>query len=80
MQTAVTSKYQITIPKSIRELLGIKKHDKVVWEVKNKSILIKPRKSSLLDFAGEIDASQKNIVEDPIENIIAQNYHETISH
>jgi AbrB family looped-hinge helix DNA binding protein len=41
--TTVTQKGQATIPVQIRELLGIKKNTKIVFEIKNnKEVSIKP--------------------------------------
>ena len=41
-QATITSKGQITIPKKIRELLGLEISSKVIFEVKEEEVKIKP--------------------------------------
>ncbi len=51
--TSVTQKGQITIPKDIRDKLGIKEYDRVIVSEKNNQISIQPVKD-ILDFAGSM--------------------------
>lgn len=44
--SVVTQKGQATIPVQIRNLLGIKKNSKIVFEIKNNEVSIKP----VIDF------------------------------
>lgn len=44
VKAKVTSKYQITLPKGIREKLGIQKGDEVIFEGKDGEMLIKVEK------------------------------------
>ena len=37
----LTSKYQATVPKEIREFLHLKSGDGIVWEIENNSVVIK---------------------------------------
>jgi AbrB family looped-hinge helix DNA binding protein len=56
--TTVTSKGQITIPKSVRDALGIAEHDQVIVFVEGDRAILKPiRKRSLLDFRGALRSS-----------------------
>ncbi|MEE8402452.1 MAG: AbrB/MazE/SpoVT family DNA-binding domain-containing protein [Candidatus Hydrothermarchaeaceae archaeon] len=41
VKAKVTSKYQITLPKGIREKLGIQKGDEVIFEGKDDEMLMK---------------------------------------
>ncbi|QXJ35413.1 AbrB/MazE/SpoVT family DNA-binding domain-containing protein [Saccharolobus shibatae] len=45
-ETVVTRKYQITIPKEIREALGIKVGDRLIVRVEDGKIIIEPVKAS----------------------------------
>lgn len=49
--TTVTQKGQVTLPKQLRDLVGIDKYDKVIVEAGKNHIKIKPT-FDLLDIAG----------------------------
>jgi len=61
--STVTQKGQITIPKKIREQLGIKKYGKVSLDVKNDILQISPV-LDILDLAGSFKISDKKSVLD----------------
>jgi len=49
MNSTVTSKYQTTIPKSVRERLGIRVNDAIEWRVVNgKAVVVRVRPGFLL--------------------------------
>ena len=50
----VTSKGQTTIPKEIREQLGIKTGDRVAFLLRDDGVLLRPVKGTLLDLRGSI--------------------------
>ena len=50
----VTSKGQTTIPKGIRERLGIKTGDRVAFLLRDDGVLLRPVKGTLLDLRGSI--------------------------
>ena len=51
--TTVTSKGQITIPKNVRDALGIREHDRVIIFVEGDKAIMKPvRKRSLEELRG----------------------------
>ena len=55
MKSKVTRKFQVTIPKKIRELLDIKVGDTVVWEIDEKGFVVLKKdeiRSSLKNFIG----------------------------
>ena len=56
--TTVTQKGQVTLPKILRDAVGIKEYDKVVIEAGKNHLLVKPTKD-ILDYAGTI-IPQKN--------------------
>ena len=62
MQTVITSKFQTTIPKKIREQLKLEVHDALDWKVNQGKIVIEPlhknfllRKNCIKVGAGDID-------------------------
>lgn len=48
----LTSKGQLTLPKEIRDELGLKEGDKVDFEKKNGQFFIRPRNRSIMELAG----------------------------
>lgn len=63
----VTSKGQVTVPKAVREALGIKEGDEVVFRVDgNRAVLA--RTPDLLDLAGSIrvPAAKRNVAWDEV--------------
>lgn len=57
----VTKKGQITIPKDIRDKLGIKVGDKVIFEENEKGILMRKKEDSNIDkIVDEIAGTWKN--------------------
>ena len=41
-QSTLTSKGQTTIPREIRKLLGLKENDRILYEVEDGNVIIKP--------------------------------------
>lgn len=63
----VTSKGQVTVPKAVRDALGIKEGDEVVFRVEgNRAVLA--RTPDLLDLAGSIrvPAAKRNVAWDDV--------------
>jgi AbrB family looped-hinge helix DNA binding protein len=69
MRSLVTSKYQTTIPKVIRETLGLSVKDALEWKVEKGKVTLYPAKRNFLkyrnavktgegDIAGDIDTAQ----------------------
>jgi len=74
MQSVITSKYQTTIPKAIRENIGLSVKDALDWKVERGKIIISPAKLNFLqyrsaiktgpgDIAGDIEAARNLRVE-----------------
>ena len=54
MQTvSITQKWQIHIPVSVRKQLGLKKPTQADVSVKDDTIIIKPKKSKILEMGGK---------------------------
>ena len=54
MTSRVTAKGQTTIPKEIRERLGIRPGDRVAFIVRGDEVILRPVKGTLLDLRGSI--------------------------
>ncbi len=56
----ITSKFQVHIPRAIREKAGLTKHGPVVMRADKGKIVIEPRKAqSILDLAGSVKPKGK---------------------
>jgi len=69
MQSTITSKFQTTIPKAIREHLGVSVKDTLEWRLENGTITVYPARQNFLkhrnavktgvgDIAADIDISR----------------------
>ena len=63
MKSTVTAKYQTTVPKAVREKLGIRVHDALEWVVEGGKAVVYPmrnaflrRRNSIKVGRGDIDA------------------------
>jgi antitoxin PrlF len=57
--TTVTSKGQITIPKNVRQALGLKAHDQAIFTVEgNRAILTPVRKRPIMELRGTLAATE----------------------
>lgn len=63
----VTSKGQVTVPKAVREALGIEEGDEVVFRVEGKRAVL-ARTAHFLELAGTVDvpAARRNIAWDDV--------------
>jgi antitoxin PrlF len=63
----VTSKGQVTVPKVIRDALGIKKGDQVVFRLEGKRAVL-ARTPDFLDLAGmvKVPAAKRNVAWDEV--------------
>ena len=51
---ALTKKGQVTIPKKIRDLLGLKERDKVLFIEREGEVVLKPVKGNVLELRGSV--------------------------
>ena len=56
---AVTSNWQIHIPKAMRELIGLKKPGMVEVSAKRGTLSVKPKKSGILALGGSLHSYYK---------------------
>lgn len=51
--TTITPKFQVHIPVSIRQKIGLKKHGRAIIRAEKKKIVIEPIKSDFLSLGGK---------------------------
>ena len=70
----VTSKGQITIPKEVREALGITEGDQIVFRVEQHRALL-AKTPNLLDLAGAVDvpAAKRGVAWDEVRRTTRRN-------
>jgi antitoxin PrlF len=74
--TKLTIKGQVTIPKKVRNALGIQAGDSVFFSVEGETAVLKPFiKKSLLDFYGSLPVKRKY----PGSDAIRREVHQKIS-
>jgi AbrB family looped-hinge helix DNA binding protein len=54
MKSTITSKFQTTIPKAVREKLGISIHDSLEWEVEKGRVIVSPVRGNFLRYQGSV--------------------------
>ncbi|HBG04163.1 MAG: AbrB family transcriptional regulator [Geobacteraceae bacterium GWC2_58_44] len=64
MNSTVTTKYQTTIPKAIREKLGISVNDALEWAVENGQVVVHPVHSEFLSYRGSVKTGAGDISAD----------------
>lgn len=64
MRTIITSKYQTTIPKPIREAMNLSVSDTIEWKIENGKIIMIPSKKHFLKFRNTVRVGPGNIQAD----------------
>lgn len=64
MRTVITSKYQTTIPKAIRENLSLSINDALEWRVENGKIVVLPTQKNFLKFRNVVKTGSGDIKND----------------
>ncbi len=64
MNSTVTVKYQTTIPKAVREQLGISINDALEWIVEKGKVVVSPVHSSFLQYRGSVKTGAGDIAAD----------------
>ncbi len=64
MNSTVTSKYQTTIPKAVREKLGISVNDALEWVVEKGRVIVHPVHSDFLRHRGSVKCGAGDISAD----------------
>ncbi len=64
IQSTITSKFQTTVPKEIRQRLGLRPRDVLCWEVSGEDVRVVPARRGFLDRRGTIAVGPGSAVED----------------
>jgi len=64
MQSLITSKYQTTIPKAIRETLGLSVKDALEWKVEKGKVTLYPAKRDFLKYRNAVKTGKGEIDND----------------
>lgn len=64
MKSKITSKFQITIPREIRDRLNLRVSDAIEWKIEKNRILVKPVNRPFLKYKGSIKIDAGDIKED----------------
>ncbi|ODS29747.1 MAG: putative transcriptional regulator [Candidatus Scalindua rubra] len=64
MKSRITSKYQITIPRKIRDKLNLSVSDSIEWKIEKNKILVEPVNKPFLKYKGSIKTKSGNIRKD----------------
>ena len=59
--SSITSKWQTTIPKEIRNFMGLKPNDKILYIVDGEKVILKPLKGNILDLRGSVAPKEKPV-------------------
>lgn len=59
--SSLTAKWQTTIPKDIRTLLGLRPNDKILYLIEGEKVILKPLKGNILDLRGSVKTSEKPV-------------------
>jgi len=54
MNSTITTKFQTTIPKAVREKLGISIHDSLKWEVEKGRVIVSAVRGDFLRYQGSV--------------------------
>ena len=64
MQSTITSKFQTTIPKAIRENLALVVNDTLEWKVDHGKIIVVPKQKNFLKYQSKVKVGKGDIEAD----------------
>lgn len=64
MKSSITSKFQTTIPKDIRENLKLSVNDALEWKIENGKAVVTPLKAPFLKYRNSIKVGAGEITQD----------------
>lgn len=67
MNSTVTVKYQTTIPKAVREKLGISINDALEWVVEKGRVVVNPIHNNFLRYRGSVKTGAGDITADILQ-------------
>lgn len=54
IRSTLTDRWQTTIPAEVREALGLRPRQGLLYELRGESVIIRPEGESLMDLAGQL--------------------------
>jgi len=64
VKSKITSKYQVTIPREIRQQLKLRVADAIEWKVEDSRVYVEPVDKPFLQYKGAIKVGPGDIKED----------------
>ena len=64
MQSIITSKFQITIPKRVRENLKLSVRDALEWKMEKGKVVVYPAQKKFLEYRNSVKIGKGNISSD----------------
>jgi AbrB family looped-hinge helix DNA binding protein len=64
MESTITSKFQTTIPKAIRENLALVVNDTLEWKVDHGKIIVAPKQKNFLKYQNKVKVGRGDIEAD----------------
>ena len=61
MESTITSKFQTTIPKAIRENLALRVSDTLEWKIDQGKIIVAPKQKNFLKYQNKIKVGKGDI-------------------
>ena len=76
MQSIITSKFQTTIPKAVRENLKISVKDALEWKIVRGKVIVFPAQNNFLNYQNTIKTGKGDIADDikRARNLRAEKY------
>jgi AbrB family looped-hinge helix DNA binding protein len=68
MRSKITSKYQITIPRKIRDRLKLNVSDAIEWKVQDNRVYVEPVNKPFLKYKGIVKVGLGDVKEDIIKS------------
>lgn len=72
LQSTVTSKGQTTIPKELRDALGIKEGTPLRWKLENGVLTVRPKTKRLEDFAPIVPPNGRHVTIEEMNEAIGE--------
>jgi len=64
MKSKITSKFQVTIPKKVRERLKLSVEDLIDWDMEGGEVIVRPVAKPFLDYRGKFAVGAGTIDDD----------------
>lgn len=64
MQSTITSKFQTTIPKAIRDHLALVVNDTLEWKVDHGKVIVSPKQKKFLQYQNKVKVGKGDIEAD----------------